>query len=243
MAGPSRHPRSLPDMSGRRRDVVSPTVGAPRHGAPRRSRAQCARHGMPPAMPRPSRRRSAEPRPAAVEACAGDAAERVSVSRPFDVAGRMNVGPSRAASPPRRAHTAPRRSPSSHIVRWIPESARWRILVFGAASAAVALYPGGLARRGHGLDRLWRAKAGRVRSRATLCRPPFVKDDGSCTARRPVMAVFAGRLPMSRVRSAGPPPGFVAVLSRRPGASRPLRAALRPEPPLSQGVPASRASA
>ena len=173
MAGPSRHPRSLPDMSGRRRDVVSPTVGAPRHGAPRRSRAPCARHGMPPAMPRPRRRRSAEPRPAAVDACAGDAAERVSVSRPFDVAGRMNVGPSRAASPPRRAHTAPRRSPSSHIVRWIPESARWRILVFGAASAAVALYPGGLARRGHGLDGLWRAKAGRVRSRARCFAGPL----------------------------------------------------------------------
>ena len=89
------------------------------------------------------------------------------------------------------------------------------------------------------------ASEGRARpiARAMLCRPPFVKDDGSCTARRPVMAVFAGRLPMSRVRSAGPPPGFVAVLSRRPGASRPLRAALRPEPPLSQGVPASRARA
>jgi hypothetical protein len=72
-------------------------------------------------------------------------------------------------------------------VRWIPESARWRILVFGAASAAVALYPGGLAR---------------PIARATLHRHPFVKGDGTCTAGRLVMAVLAGRFPMLRVRSA-----------------------------------------
>jgi hypothetical protein len=39
------------------------------------------------------------------------------------------------------------------------------------------------------------------------------------------------------------PLGFVALVNRRPAASRPLRAALRPEPPLSQSGPASRARA
>lgn len=242
MAGPSHHPHSLPDMSCRGRDLVSPAVGAPRHGAARRSRAQCARRGMPPAVPRPRRRRSAEPRPSVV-ACAGDAAERVSVFRRFDVVGRMSVGPLRTASHPDAPLTL-LAATIIHIVRRIacPRS------IPGSSSSAAHSLPACRARKPD-TPRLRARPAlpseGRAHpiARATLRELPFVKDEGSCTAGRPVMVVLAGRLPMSRARSAGPPRGFVAVLSRRPGASRPLRAALRPEPPLSQGVPASHARA